>query len=203
MTAILPSQLACPLLAIPGEVRLGIYQYLFDGAKLCIESCHSSDSPCGRTVCSCAFPWHILGTCRQLRREALPYLLAATTLEVSRTIVNVAKILSSYLPSIPKIVVLDVAAFSKLPLELEALKNLKVLELRNITIWCKYYDEAYMDSEYGDRSMYRLAMFNLGRTSASLVEICTKPGRPFNIRLGCQYVVSSLQNATIVSYLTL
>ena len=203
MAATLRTPVACPLLAVPIEVRLGVYQYLFDGALLCTNSGRSSGSSCGHTVCSCAFPWQILGTCKQLRSEGLPYLLAATTLEFSSTMVNMAKIPSSYLSIIPKAIVLDAKAFSKLPLQLELLKELKVLELRNITIWCKYHDETYLDSEDGNESMYELAMFNLGRTSTSLVELCMRPGRTFSMRLCCQYVVSSLQNATIVSYLTL
>lgn len=197
MAATLLFQVSCPLLAVPGEIRLEVYRYLFDGAQLSIESAHPTGSPCGFTICSCAFPWHILRTCKKLRSEALPYLLAATTLEVASTMVKAANIPSSYLSAIPRAVVLDAKAFTNTPFQLDVFTSLKLLELRNITIWCKYHDEAYLESEEGDESMYGLAMFNLSRISNLLVELCTGLDRPFGIRLCCQYVVSSLTHETI------
>jgi hypothetical protein len=199
MAAALPFQVSCPLLTLPGEIRLEVYRYLFEGAQLTLESAHPAGVPCGFTICSCLFPWHVLHTCKMLRSEALPYLLAATTLEVSGTMVKATKIPSSYLSVIPKAVVLDAKAFSNMPLQLDLFGGLRILELRNITIWCKYHDEAYLQSEEGDESMYGLAMFNLSRISNLLVELCMPSDRPFGIRLFCQYVVSSLTQQTIVS----
>ena len=203
MAARLLSQTPCPLLAIPGEVRLEVYRYLFEGAQLSVEPANPTGSHCGFTICSCAFPWHILHTCKKLRYEALPYLLSVTTLEVSSTLVNATKIPSSYLSLIPRAVVLDAKAFTNMPFQLDLFKSLKLLELRNITIWCKYHDEAYLESPEGDECMYGLAMFNLGRISNLLVDLCTELERPFGIRLCCLYVVSSLTHETIVSHLAL
>jgi hypothetical protein len=111
----------------------------------------------------------------------------------------VQKLFHTYLSVIPKAVVLDAKAFSNMPLQLDLFGGLRILELRNITIWCKYHDEAYLQSEEGDESMYGLAMFNLSRISNLLVELCMPSDRPFGIRLFCQYVVSSLTQQTIVS----
>jgi hypothetical protein len=197
MAATLPFQVSCPLLALPGEVRLEVYRYLFEGAQLAVESTHPAGSPCGFTICSCFFPWHILQTCKKLRSEALPYLLASTSLEVSSTMVKATKIPSAYLSIIPKAVVLDAKAFSNMPLQLHLFSSLRSLELRNITIWCKYHDEAYLQSEEGDESMFGLAMFNLSRISNSLAELCLVT-RQFSIRLHCQFVVSSFTQQTIV-----
>lgn len=200
MTTCLPSQLSCPLLAVPVEVRMVVYCYLFEEAQLSVESAHPTGSPCGFTICSCAFPWHILRTCKKLRYEAMPYLLAATTLEVSGTMAKAARIPSSYLSMIPRAVVLDAKAFTNMPLQLDLFRSLKLLELRNITVWCKYHDEAYLESAEGDESMYGLAMFNLSRINSLLVELCTGSGRSFGIRLCCQFVVSSLTHETMVRF---
>lgn len=113
--------------------------------------------------------------------------------------VKAAKIPSPYLSAIPKAVVLDAKAFSNMPFQLDLFHGLRFLELRNITIWCKYHDEAYLQSEEGDESMYGLAMFNLSRISNVLVELCMRSDRTFEIRLLCQYVVSSFTQQTIVS----
>ena len=199
MAATLSYQEPCPFLALPGEVRLEIYRHLFEGAQLSVESAHPAGQPCGFTICSCAFPWHILHTCKKLRHEALPYLLSATTLEITNTMVNATKIPSSYLSVIPRAVVLDAKAFTNRPFQLDLFNSLRLLELRNITIWCKYHDEAYFGTPEGEECMYGLAMYNLSRLSNLLVELCTGLGRSFGIRLCCQYVVSSLTHETIVS----
>lgn len=201
MATTLPFQIPCPLLAVPGEVRMEVYRHLFEGAQLSVESIHPIGPPCGFRICSCAFQWHILHTCKKLRDEALPYLLSATSLEVSNTMVKAVKIPASYLSVIPRAVILDAKAFTTMPLHLDLFASLKLLELRNITIWCKYHDEAYLESAEGDESMYGLAMFNLGRISSLLVDLCMSPRRPFEIKLCCQYVVSSLTHETIVSWL--
>jgi hypothetical protein len=199
MAATLPFHVSCPLLAVPAEVRMEVYRHLFEGAQLSVESVHPTGPPCGLSICSCAFPWHIVHTCKKLRNEALPYLLSATTLELSNTMVKAARIPSSYLSVIPRAVILDAKSFTNIPFQLELFASLKLLELRNIRIWCKYHDEAYLESSEGDESMYGLAMFNLGRISTLLVELYVGSGRTCGIKLCCQYVVSSLTHETIVS----
>jgi hypothetical protein len=124
-------------LDLPTEIRIEVYQHLFEAARLSIEAAHVTSQHCGFNICSCAFPWHIINTCRRLRQEALPYLLAATTLTVSSTLTRANLIPAAYLSAIPRAVVLDAKAFSAEPFQLERFVSLRTLELRNITIWCK------------------------------------------------------------------
>lgn len=197
MTSTTVSAPRCGFLHLPYEIRTEVYSYLFEAAQLSIEAVHATSPHCGYTICSCAFPWHISHTCRQLRAEALPYLLAATTLEVSSSLVKATIIPPPYLSAIPRAVVLDAKAFSSQPFKLDSFNSLKTLELRNITIWCKYHDEAYFESKEGDESMFGLAMFNLNRISNLLTALCDEVERDFKILLCCQYVVNSLTHETI------
>lgn len=192
---------ACPLLALPMEIRIQIYQFLFASALISIDPPHlyCPHIPlCGFTICSCSFPWQIVNTCRQLRYEALPYLLAATTLEVSTTLDRAIVLPRIYLRGVSRAVVLNAKAFFSRPLQFELFHSLRVLELRNITVWCKYHDKEYLESEAGSESMFGLAMFNLHRTNSDWTLLRNQPKRPFNIHLCCQYVVSSLTDETIV-----
>lgn len=224
------------LLDLPLEIRVEIYRHLFAGSQLSLDlSHHVPASHCRPPVCTCRFPWPITAICRQLRRESLPLLLAATTLTIPTTLDRVQDVPRGHRGSIPHAVVLDVKAFAAdfprsslichpptpplthfLP---HCLPRLRTLELRNLTIWCQFHSEAFLESPEADDCMINLAMFNLRRTSPRLVELCDRPrsstpaaavaattdgpgggGRHFQILLCCQYVGSSLRHETIVSY---
>lgn len=185
-------------LDLPPEVRIKIYQNLFESAQLSIESPHPNNSPCGLSICSCDFPFHILSTCHQLQIEASAYLLASTTLQLGNRFDKTFLLPESYLASIPRVVILNAEAFSKQSLHLDKLKSLRILELRNITIWCKYHDETYLESPEGEEAMLGLALFNLNRISGQLTMLCRRMDRKFKILLCCQFVVSSLTHETIV-----
>ena len=63
-------------LDLPAEIRFGVYQKLFTGAKLEVF-----ETACGQNVRRAAgFEHHILLTCRQVRTEALPLLQSETTI---------------------------------------------------------------------------------------------------------------------------
>lgn len=189
-------------LDLPTEVRLEIYQYLFDASKLSCQTPHPTYPACGYKICTCLFPHQITQTSRQLRYETLPMLLSATTIQVAGSFSDVLTMPASYLECVNAAVVLDAKLFSLRPFQMEHLPNLKVLELRNITVWCKFYDEVFLESPAADDAMYGMALFNLQRTGRSLLELC-EGSRSFAVRLCCQFVVNSLSDETIVSCLSL
>lgn len=188
----------CHLLALPIEIRTEIYRHLFTASVLSTDSGHH----CGARLCTCSFPWQITQTCQQLRNEATPYLLSATTLEISNTIGTTALLPPNYLAKIPHMVILNTGVSEKKPLDLQALNSLKVLELRNITVWCKYYDEDDLLSPDGDEAMIQLALFNLYRINPQLIQSCffAEAFRLFKPLLCCHYVVSSPTDQTIVRH---
>ncbi|KAJ9613035.1 hypothetical protein H2200_002976 [Cladophialophora chaetospira] len=102
------------------------------------------------------------------------------------------------LSAIPRVVVEDTVRYwNQQALDLNPFHGLKTLELRNIIIWCKYHDEAYLQSTEGDDCMLQLALFNLNRIHPDLKRICAASDRSFEILLWCQYVVSSSTHETI------
>ena len=192
----------CHLLDLPTEIRVEIYRHLFDTAHLYLDSGLSlpGGPACGASICSCAFPRHIVNTCRQLRQEATPYLLAATTLQIYGTLNIAARLPPSYISTLSRASILNVRAFSRKSPNFDDFSSLRTLELHNVIIWCKYYNEAYLQSQEGDESMLQLALFNLNRLSFCLTQLCNNPSRPFKILLYCQYAVScTSKETTIVS----
>lgn len=185
-------------LDLPLEVRLEVYSHLFEAAKLSCDTPHTTWPTCGHSICSCLFPHHIVSTCRQLRDETLPLLMASTVVEVAGSFDKITRMPDHYLGAMNRAVVLDAKLFSTRPFQLEKLPELKVLELRNITVWCKFYDEYFLNSPQADAAMYDMALFNLKRTGFSLIELCMTP-RSFKIHLCCQFVINSLSDETIVS----
>ena len=185
-------------LDFPAEVRELIYSYLFSSCQLSIQSSHPTSPHCGFSICSCEFPWHITNTCRQLRREATPYLLASAKLEVYSSLQLAAKLPNFWLASIPHAVILDAKSFSTFPIRLERFKSLQTLELRNITIWCQFHEESFLETDEANKSMHVLAMYNLRRISPRLLDLCNNSSRRFNILLCCQFVGSSQRQETIV-----
>lgn len=185
-------------LDLPLEVRLEVYSHLFEAAKLSCDTPHTTWPTCGYSICSCLFPRHIVSTCRQLREETLPFLMASTVVEVAGSFEKITRMPDHYLEAVNRAVVLDAKLFSTRPFQLEKLPALKILELRNITVWCKFYDEYFLNSPQADAAMYDMALFNLKRTGFSLIELCMTP-RTFKIHLCCQFVINSLSDETIVS----
>lgn len=197
-TTLIGKDIGTSFLDLPTEIRLEIYQYLFDSSKLSCQTPHVTYPACGFKVCTCLFPDQITKASRQLRDETLPILLGATTLQVAGSFDNMLTMPPSHLESVTSAVVLDAKLFSLRPFQLEFLPNLKLLELRNITVWCKFYDEIFLESSMADAVMYDMALFNLQRTGKSLRELC-EGARPFTVHLCCQFVVNSLSDETIVS----
>lgn len=202
------SQPSLGFLDIPAEVRVEVYQHLFRSAELSLEPAFPSVSHCGFTICPCRFPYALLSTCRTLRQEALSYLLAATTLQLSNTSSHKLALLPAhYLAGIPRAVVLNIGQFLKHPLNFAQFPALQMLELRNIVVWCRYHDERDLcgesddDGAAADELMLNLAMFNIKRHSASLAGLCASAERPFNITLHCRFVVSSARQETLVRLL--
>lgn len=189
---------ALRFLDLPAEIRLAIYSHLFEAAKLSCGTPHVSWPACDFAICSCLFPYHIVRTCRQLRDETLPLLMAATTVEVAGSLEKVVNMPEFYVGSISKAVVLDAKQFSLRPFQLEKLPALRILELRNITVWCMFYDEVFLQSPQADEAMYDMTMFNVKRMSATLHDLC-RSSRSFKIHLCAQFVMSSLSDETIVS----
>ena len=185
-------------LDLPTEIRLEVYSHLFEAAKLSCGTPHISWPACNYAICSCLFPRQITSTCRQLRDEALPLLMSSTTVEVAGSFEKVITMPQNYLESINKAVVLDAKLFSRQPFELGRMPALQVLEIRNIDVWCKFYDEVYLESEAADEAMHDMALFNVKRLGATLLELC-RISRPFKVHLCCQFVVNSLSDETIVS----
>lgn len=190
-------------LDLPPEIRFEIYKQLFLSPKLSCELPHRDNHPnwatCKYTICTCNFPRHLTSTSRQIRHEALPLLLANTTVEVATCFTRFKSLMPpTYLSQLQHAVVLKPKEFSKVPFELAKLPALKTLELRNITVWCKFYDEYFLESPQADAPMMGMAEFNLNRISPVLVALC-RMERTFRILLTCHYVVNSLQDETIVS----
>ncbi|KAK5315616.1 hypothetical protein LTR70_006700 [Exophiala xenobiotica] len=183
-------------LDLPPEIRFEVYAHLFEDAKLTCDTPHATWPSCGHSVCSCLFPQHIASTCRQLRQESLPILMAATTVEVAGSFDKVVTMPDCYLGAISRAIVLDAKVFSLRPFQLEMLPALRILELRNITIWCKFYDEVFLESPLADEAMIGMAYFNLTRIGKSLQELCNAR-RPFKLHLCCQFVVNSLSDETV------
>lgn len=132
---------ALGFLDLPVEVRLTIYGYLFDTSKLSCGIPHTSWPACNFSICSCLFPYHIVRTCRQLRDEAFSMLMAATTVEVAGGFDKIFNMPKPYTVAVTRAVVLDAKQFAMRPFQFQRLPNLKVLEIRNLTVWCKFYDE--------------------------------------------------------------
>jgi hypothetical protein len=189
---------ALGFLDLPAEVRVEVYQHLFHAAELSLEPAFPSVSHCGVSICPCRFPYALLSTCRTLRQEAESYLLAATTLQLASTCHKLDLLPASYLSGISRAVVLNVKQYLKQPLDFDRFAALKTLELRNIAVWCRYMNEDALWGEDGDQVMLDLAMFNIKRHSASLASLCASADRPFNILLGCRFVVSSARPETLV-----
>jgi len=197
-TTLVGEKTSLGFLDLPPEIRFEVYAHLFEDAKLTCDTPHATWPSCGRSVCSCLFPRHIASTCRQLRQESLPILLAATTVEVAGSFDKVVTMPNCYLGAINRAIVLDAKVFSLRPFQLEMLPALRILELRNITIWCKFYDEVFLESPHADEAMIGMAYFNLTRIGKSLQELCNAR-RPFKLHLCCQFVVNSLSDETVVS----
>lgn len=198
MAVTAPSKPALGFLDIPAEVRVEVYQHLFRSAELSLEPAFPSMSHCGFSICPCRFPYALLSTCRTLREEALSYLLASTTLQLSSTSHKLDLLPASYLAAIPRAVIMNIGQYLKHPLDFTKFPALKALELRNIVVWCRYHDERDLCGEDNDELMLNLAMFNIRRHSANLASLCASADRPFNIILHCRFVVSSARQETLV-----
>ena len=68
-------------------------------------------------------------------------MMAATTVEVAGSLDKILDMPASYVNAVTKAIILDAKQFSMRPFQLERLPSLRVLEIRNITVWCKFYDE--------------------------------------------------------------
>lgn len=127
--------------------------------------------------------------------------MAATTLQICQPLDEAVPIPPWYLENIPRLVVSDAKAFSRQPFKSERLPALQVLELRNITIWCKYHPESFfLEGELGSSTMYGLALYNINRISPVLMKMIHDKDRTYRIRLLCQFVVSSASHDTIVCF---
>jgi hypothetical protein len=187
-----PKDDVCHLLSLPLELRIVIYQHLFANANLSLDAGTSSISTGG-------FPWHLLSTCHQLQREAEPFLSSATTLHIRGLFPVTVRIPPRHLSALQHLVIEDtMAAFCKRALPLDLFSSLKTLELRNLTVFCKYHDEAFLLRPDGDECMIQLALFNLRRISMLLTHVCADPARGFQLLVCCQFVVSSVTHETIV-----
>ncbi|KAI1624005.1 hypothetical protein EDD37DRAFT_393427 [Exophiala viscosa] len=186
----------CPILELPAEIRIEIYRHLFADAQLFLQG-KAKFFHCGPELCSCDFPWQILGTCRRLRQDALPYLLAATTLRFASTLENADRLPQNYLAAISQAVICRVDAIGSGPLQLERFRGLKVLEVRDLVIWCKYYDQAYLETPTADEGMIGLALFNLKRSTLNLTICYFDTQRVFKILLHCHFVTSSSSKSIV------
>jgi hypothetical protein len=188
-------------LDLPAEIRIEIYQHLFQSAQIIVPATSLVALPLPPRVCSGGFQRHVLNTCWTIRNEALSYLMAATTLHICQPLDEATPIPPYYLQYIPRLLVSDAKAFSRQPFNADRLPGLQVLELRNITIWCKYHAESFfLDDELGSSTMYDLALYNINRISPSLTKLVEDKQRAYRVRLFCQFVVSSASYDTIVSY---
>jgi hypothetical protein len=186
------------LLDLPAEVRIEVYSHLFRGSTLSVEPAFPAVSHCGFTICPCQFHRAILDTCRQLRREAFSYLLASTTLQLATTSHKLDLFPPQFIPNIPRIVILNVGQFLKRPLNFDEFRGLRVLELHNIAIWCRYHEEADFSGDDGAMLMLNLAIFNVKRHGAALALLCADIQRSFKILLFCRFVISSACQQTLV-----
>jgi hypothetical protein len=186
---------------LPAEVRVLIYHYLFHSAELSVEPAFPAVSHCNRSFCVCRFPYALINTCRLLRTEATSYLLRSTTLHLSSTSNKVTLLPSSYVAGIGKAVIMNVGHYLRQPLDFTKFSALKVLELRNIAVWCRYHEDDDFEGEAGHELMMTLATFNIKRHSASLAALCECTQRPFKIILCCRFVISSFRQRqeTLVS----
>ena len=216
------------LLDLPFEIRVSIYQELFRAPLLALDlPYHKTSAGCRSPICTCDYPWQITTCCRQTRTESLPLLHSTATLTLQTSFDRARLIPRAHLSAIPRVVVLDAKAFSDLttpsslicsppPIDFSrllprSLSSLRLLELRNLTIWCQWNHETYLESEEANDSMFNLAMFNLQRNSPRLMSLCKIPYadncenegsgfRNFRILLCCQYVGSSLRHETVVRW---
>jgi hypothetical protein len=191
----MPSTAMLGFLDLPAEVRIDIYKCLFQASLLSIEPRYQH---CRKAVCPCAFPWQLVNTCQQLRAEALPYLLAATTLSIAGGVGTISSLPQTWLPSIPRAVVLSIEQFGKDPLDFATFRALQILELRELAVWCNYHDDESFSGEDGAETMINMAMFQLKRNSLHLHTLCNEKGRSFNILLFCRFVITSAKHETIV-----
>jgi hypothetical protein len=189
---------ACHFLALPGEIRAEIYRYLFKSSHLSIETSILGSRCCPASICSCAFPYQLLDTCQQLKREAASYLWSATTLKIFGAPDTTQRLPPTYLSRVERIVVLNAPAFSRKVLDLDCFTSLITLELHNVTVWCKYHDEAFLQTSEADECMIGLATFNLNRISSQLTQLCRDRSRRFKVLLACLFVMSSATNETMV-----
>ena len=197
-----PSTSAVSFLDLPTEIRIEIYQHLFDAAQIVVPASHLVTTSLKTLVSySGGFQKQFLETCWTIRNEALKYLLAATTLHISQPLDRACPIPPYYLNNIPRLVVSDAKSFSSQEFKADRLPGLQILELRNITIWCKYHSESFfLEDELGSSTMFGLAQYNLHRISPSLTRLTRERQRTFKIRLLCQFVVSSDSHGTIVRH---
>ena len=188
-------------LDLPAEVRIEIYQHLFEAAQIIVSATQPIALPFAPIVCSGGFQRHVLNTCWTIRNEALSYLMAATTLHICQPLDDAIPIPPYYLQNIPRLLVSDVKAFSRQPFNADHLPGLQVLELHKVTIWCRYYAESFfLKDKLGSSIMYNLALYNINRISPSLTKLVEDKQRAYRIRLFCQFVVSSVSHDTMVSY---
>jgi hypothetical protein len=189
---------------LPAEVRVQIYQHLFDGAELSVEPAFPAVSHCNRSFCVCRFPHALLSTCRLLRLEATSYLLKSTTLHLSSTSHKVRLLPPSFIAGISRAVIMNIGHYLREPLDFTKFQALRVLELRNIAVWCRYHEDDDFEGEAGHELMMNLATFNIKRNSASLAALCACVERPFKIILCCRFVISSFRQRqeTLVSTLS-
>jgi hypothetical protein len=186
-------------LDLPAEIRIEIYQHLFRAAQIIVPATQLLAPQIQSLVCSSGFQRHVLNTCWTIRNEALSYLMAATTLQICQPLDEAVPIPPYYLDNIPRLVVSDAKAFSRQPFKPDRLPGLQVLELRNITIWCKYHSESFfLEGELGSSTMYDLALYNINRISPTLTKMIHEKQRAYKVRLFCQFVVSSASHDTIV-----
>ncbi|KIW11777.1 hypothetical protein PV08_09049 [Exophiala spinifera] len=129
----------------------------------------------------------------------MPHLFSAATLRISGTGARTGHLPQQYMAKIPRAIVQDPGSFSKTMIDIDQLYSLKVLELRNVAIWCTYHDEAFLESPAPDESMVGLALFNLTRISGQLMGLCSEKGKVFQILLYCEYVVSSSAGWTVLA----
>lgn len=190
-------------LDLPAEIRIEIYRHLFRAAQIIVPATGRVTPPIPPIVCSGGFQRHVLNTCWTIRNEALSYLMAATTLQICQPLDEAVPIPPYYLENIPRLVVSNAKAFSRLPFKPERLPALQVLELRNIPIWCKYHPESFfLEGVLGSSTMYGLALYNINRISPALTKMIHEKERTYRIRLFCQFVVSSASHNTIVCFPT-
>ena len=182
------------LFDLPYEIRSLIWSYLFNRSKISFDE----EPRLLKRANICNFPDAVTRTSRRLRAETLPLLLSATTLEVATSFDQTKVLPDYYLAAFSQAIVLNAKRFRQSQF-LETLPNLRVLELRAIEVWCKFYDEVFLESPQADESMVRLACFNVQRMRKDLGEIILNHRR-FAVRLCCQFVVNSLDDETIVSF---